>query len=314
MRITTLSIGLCAILLTAIPADAQPATQPGVGRFPGVEVNIAAKEVRVTCETLRPNMPLEFLCVTAGGSEHEAALRTRAKPSHIHAALLMLGLQPGEGIRYSEATKKWLPPHGPPMSVWIEYSIDGKPTRVPASRFLRDTRTHKPAPQLSWVFTGSRIIDNGVYAADVTGYVVTLVNFEMSLIDVPKIAGEAQETLEWEIDPASIPAAGTAVTMIIQPVGNMPIVEPPTTGPSANLSNVTTDRALLDNLRQRWNAQVRPHSQALGQAAQAQYEVIGALRAEQQRLIDEADRIQRLIDQLEKEWQQLTTPRPDSSR
>ena len=42
-------------------------------------------------------------------------------------------------------------------------------------------------------------------------------------------------------------------------------------------------------------------------------EVLAELRREQQRLIDEADRIQRLIDELEQHYQQLTTPRPESA-
>jgi hypothetical protein len=39
--------------------------------------------------------------------------------------------------------------------------------------------------------------------------------------------------------------------------------------------------------------------------------VIAQLRAEQQRLITEADRIQRAIDQLEKNWNDVVTPRPE---
>ena len=51
---------------------------------------------------------------------------------------------------------------------------------------------------------------------------------------------------------------------------------------------------------------------ALREAAQAQYDVIRELRREQQRLIDEADRIQRLIDELERKYQDMTTPRPEN--
>ena len=49
-------------------------------------------------------------------------------------------------------------------------------------------------------------------------------------------------------------------------------------------------------------------------AARTHYQVISQLRAEQQRLIDEADRIQRLIDQLDKQYQDMTTPRPAESQ
>ena len=48
----------------------------------------------------------------------------------------------------------------------------------------------------------------------------------------------------------------------------------------------------------------------LVKAAQAHYEVIEGMRREQQRLIDEADRIQRAIDELTKQYQDMTTPRP----
>ena len=49
------------------------------------------------------------------------------------------------------------------------------------------------------------------------------------------------------------------------------------------------------------------------EAAQAHYGVINELRHEQQRLIDEADRIQRTIDELEKAYADMTTPQPEST-
>ena len=64
-------------------------------------------------------------------------------------------------------------------------------------------------------------------------------------------------------------------------------------------------------MRDKWQRAVAPHDKALREAAQAHYDVINTLRREQQRLIDEADRIQRLIDRLEKDYQEMTTPRPE---
>ena len=55
-----------------------------------------------------------------------------------------------------------------------------------------------------------------------------------------------------------------------------------------------------------------PRSRALREAAQAHFEVVESLRKEQQRLISEADLIQRSIDEIEKEYQDLTTPQPAS--
>src|SRR4029078_7844317 len=82
---------------------------------------------------------------------------------------------------------------------------------------------------------------------------------------------------------------------------------------NADITDVTVDARRMNALRERWLAAVRPHSAALREAAQAHYEVFSAMRAEQQRLIDEADRLQRSIDALEKEYQDLTTPHPCGS-
>ena len=59
---------------------------------------------------------------------------------------------------------------------------------------------------------------------------------------------------------------------------------------------------------------MRPNADALRKAAQQHYETINALRQEQNRLIDEADRIQRVIDQLQKEYQDMSTPRPEGGK
>jgi hypothetical protein len=283
------------------------ATAPAVGRFPHLEVDVQARQVRVECEALRVEAPLEFFCCVKGTNEHEAVLRSQVTPSHLHAALLMLGLEPGQPVHYSEAAKKWLPPHGPPLRITIEFEQDGKVISLPAYRLMRDIRSKKEMPPLTWIFAGSRVMDDGNYAADVTGYLVSIVNFDLTVIDVPALVSNANETLEWETNLDLMPPAGKKVSMIIEPAGSEG--RQPTTAPSA----VKLDEEKLDRLRQRWDQIVRPHAGALREAAQTQYEVIAELRREQQRLIDEADRIQRLIDQLQREYDDMTTPRPPPS-
>src|SRR5471030_1971004 len=93
------------------PATA-PASRPGIGKLPGIEFNVKTHQVRVECEALNVQMPLEFFCVQAGGPEHESLLRTSAKPSQIHLALLAIGLKPGEPYRYDPKIKEWFPPTG----------------------------------------------------------------------------------------------------------------------------------------------------------------------------------------------------------
>lgn len=300
-------------ILCACARAGEPATAPGIGRFPHLEVDVAAKQVRVDCEALRVEAPLEFFCCVKGTNEHEAVLRSEVKPSHLHTALLMIGLEPGQPAHYSEAAKKWLPPHGPPLRISVEFEKDGRRVSIPAYKLMRAVHTREPMPPLTWIFAGSRVMDDGNYAADVTGYLVSIVNFDLTVIDVPALVSSANETLEWETNVDLMPAGGAAVTMVIEPAGGQepdPGRSAPTTLPLKKLSDVTLNPEKLDRLRERWDQSVRPHAAAMRQAAQTQYEVISELRREQQRLIDEADRIQRLIDELQRDYDEMTTPRP----
>jgi hypothetical protein len=394
MRSAALAVLILSIFSAQSFAQSPPTTAPA-GTMPYVHVDVKKRQVRVDCQALNVDIPLEFFCVTAGGNEHESVLRTPARPSHIHLALLMLGLQPGEPVKYSEAAGKWFPPHGPPLHISVEYQKEGHTVSYPGNELMRSVKTKRPMPPLTWIFAGSHILDDGTYGADPTGYVVSICNFDLCLIDVPALVSSANETLEWERNPDTVPPTSTPVTMIIEPAGgggDAPADVPtdganaassatplttvikvsadnkiaidgrPTTldalpaqlqklkagGPisarlavesgtdvdftgkvtatlsaagisyetaalpaSDHLSDVTIDQAKVDRLRARWNEAVRPHAAALKEAAQAQYEVLNELRREQQRLIDEADRIQRTIDDLDKQYQDMTTPQPE---
>jgi hypothetical protein len=217
----------------------------------------------------------------------------------------------------------------------MEYLKDGKLVSEPANRWMRDIKTKKVMPPTTWIFAGSRVMPDGTYAADSTGYLVSVVNFDMTPIDIPDLASSSNETLEWERNPETVPKAGTKVTMVIEPAGKNPGTGAATrpadqgkpkdaaaadprgssaTDPtSGDVSDVKLDEALLARATQKWEAVVAPKAAALREAAQAHYDTINALRREQQRLIDEADRIQRAIDMLEKRYQDMTTPAPSDA-
>lgn len=333
------------VSLSACAQERQPgaadAPKPDASKMPHVSVDVKKREIRVEAEVLNPQMALEFFCCLAGTAEHEAVLRTEARPSHVHLGLLMLGLQPGEPVRFSKAADKWLPPHGPPLHISVEWDgKDGKRVRVPAYKMMRGVKSKAPMPPTTWIFAGSRVMDDGKYAADTTGYLVSVVNFDLTVIDLPELHSNANETLEWEYNPDVVPQKGTKVWMILEPAGDKggqgkagtdkkadatdaggtgapnlfaaPTAEGGKANPAADgrLSDVRLDEQKVKALKQKWEQIVAPKNQALREAAQAHYEVINALRREQNRLIDEADRVQRVIEELQKEYQDMTTPRP----
>ena len=335
----------------APPASAKAGEGKG-GKLPYVSFDAKSRQVRVEAETLAVDTPLEFFAVVFNGPEHESVIRSKVKPSDLHTALLAVGLEPGAPVTYVKSSNKWLPPHGPPLQIHMEYEKDGKPVSVPANRWMRNVRTKKPMPNTTWIFAGSRVMNDGNYAADSTGYLVSVVNFDMTVLDIPELASKDNESLEWERNPDAVPAAGTKVTMVIQPAGTAgdgnaedapgeTVEAAPATARAAEnqpgapagrpaaaegaagignpgegddiaqgISDVQLDEALVERATKKWEDVVGPRGEALRKAAQAHYEVINALRREQQRLIDEADRVQRAIDRLERQYQDMTTPQP----
>ena len=297
-----------------------PATPPGdIVRFPSVEIDRHARKIRVECQALAIDAPLEFLCVSNGGPEHEAALRSPAKPSHIHAGLLMLGQEPGSPMTYSDAKKTWSAPFGPPLRISVEFKdVSGKLITLPATKLMRHVRSHDTMKEFLWIFAGSHQREDGAYLADLTGYVVSLVNFEHTLIDVPRLASASNDTLEWAMNPEIGLQQGQSVTMILEPVMD---AEPSTDGtlksePSVHGETVDGARTWVVGevdivaLRAKWEKAVAPHQRAIKDAAKTHFEVITELRKRQQALIDEADQLQRLIDELEKRYGEMTTPKP----
>ena len=395
MRHATLAL-LALLLLHACAAAQDPPATQSVGRFPFLEVDARNRIVRVECEAIHVNNPLEFFLCAAGTNEHESVLRSKVKASHLHGALLMIGLEPGEPVRFSEALDKWLPPHGPPLSIVAEFERDGQPQRIPAYRLMRDIASKREMPPMTWIFAGSRVMDDGVYAADKTGYLISVVNFDLTVIDIPRLASSANETLEWKTNLDLMPPHGAKVTLVITPAGvvnapatreaeavapekiDLPVIKIDAQGglelqdkPVQSLEQLLLDlerqenpskrvrvavanaieendaaRAVInalsragykftvipqatasapprspadadaaefspERLRQRWQNAVAPHARDMRDAARTHYQVINQLRREQQRLIDQADGIQRVIDELEREYQEMIAPGPE---
>jgi hypothetical protein len=232
-------IAAVLFLLLFAPAvladDSAPTTQPvaqTLGHLHHVEIDLKARQIRVDCEAINAHMPLEFFCVVRGGQEHETVLRTDARPSTIHFGLLALGLTPGEPAHLSPDQTLWYAPTGPPLKITCQYVLNGQQMTVSACRMMRSVKTKKEMPEMTWVFDGSRLLPDGRYAADLTGYVVSIVNFDLTMIDVPQLASNANETLEWEFNPDLVPAPGTPVTMIIEPAGASAATQPAVAVPS----------------------------------------------------------------------------------
>lgn len=315
--VTLLAASLClepgtqpATRLAASP-DASTGTR--VVELPGIVADLDARELRLEAEMLHVDMPLEYVCVVTGTADHEALVRTRVRPSDVHAAALMIGLEPGQPLRWSEQGKTFLPPTGAPVRLELSWESADGPKRMPVERLMTHVESGEPMPARVWVFAGSRLAPDGTYIADLTGQVVSLVNFENALFDVPTRASDRNELLEWKTNTVIAPPAGAAVTLHLVAVGEAAFLLA-TTAPSPTLSDTPTTQPNLDArieaLREEWEREVGAGSVTVRQAAQRHYETVQSLRVEQDRLLDEVERLQRVIDELERSYQDLVTPRP----
>jgi hypothetical protein len=208
---------LLHVVLWGSAISAAPTTRPAEAKLPHLQVNVARHQVRVECEAINAEERLEFLVCSTGTKEYESVLRSRARPSHLHLALLMVGLEPGQPVKFNAAENNWIPPRGPALKLSCEFSRNGKTEVIAASKLMRSVKDKTAMPDVQWVFVGAPTLEDGEYSADVTGYLITVVNFEHTVIDIPQLKSSKNESLEWEINPEAMPKRNTRVWLIIEP-------------------------------------------------------------------------------------------------
>ncbi len=170
---------------------------------------------------------LELLACTPGTRTHESILTVAAKPSHVHLALMMLGLEQGQPMRWIREgeVSKVQPPRGP----WVEVSLvtqkEGQPVVVPANQWILNKTTGQPMADPHWIFTGSFIYehpDTPPYQADVTGSVISIVNFGDEVLARPTDRTSYNDEQAWGPHTDAIPALGTPVVLRLRPVDRHP--------------------------------------------------------------------------------------------
>ena len=140
-----------------------------------------------------PEVFLEVIACTRGTREHEALVMTDARPSTVHAAMLLAGMIPGAPGAPATRDLPAIPPSGSAVLVEIEY-VDQRGERVtaPAGRWIRHVKTGESFGAPRWVFAGSRIVEyrgREVYDADGTGLLISLAMFANARIEAPGLGG-----------------------------------------------------------------------------------------------------------------------------
>jgi len=184
-----------------------------------------------------PDAPLVYLEVIAcavDSKEHESLVATRARPAHVHTALLLAGLEPGKPGSWSweDETLTSTPPEGSGVDVRIvTHDTDGIQTSTPASDWVVNAETGESLTDhlrglgegAFWVFAGSRIVKHegrGFYDADGVGVIVGLHTFGSEVVALREVMSPDSDVTEpeWVANGALVPEYGREVTVRLTPV------------------------------------------------------------------------------------------------
>lgn len=197
--------------------------------FPGVVVLPEGPAVELTAWVCLEYGWLEQIACAPGTREHESLVVPRARPSQIHAALLMAGFEPGAPGNWSYENEQYTftPPAGTALDVFVRYDVAGGGiVEEPIRAWIRDHHGRHEFPDEPWIFAGSIIAPNPDwmeeegehYVADVTGSIIGLVTFGDEVIGFSRVLADqaAVQPPEWEVDVEHIPPVGTEVTIILR--------------------------------------------------------------------------------------------------
>jgi len=203
----------------------QPASAPAKGPvklFDAVRVHLAAREVLLDAEVVSESAELEFLLCQSGTKDYESILATPAKPSHVHAALLLLGLTPGRPARWIEIEDedpRFVSPRGPELQITFRWTgADGKTRTADASDWLALTGRGKGAMPKKWIFIGSAVLPDNHYLADAEGEIISVANFASAVIDVPFESSDKNAILTFSAKAGAVPPRGTKVEVVLHPL------------------------------------------------------------------------------------------------
>lgn len=212
--------------------------------FPGVTINAKESFVDVQSVVCLAEGYLEVIACAKDSREHESIVMVEAKPSHIHAALLLIGARPGNPAMrkpVNEEGTQWvdIPPKGQAVKVTLLMADEkGAMVERPINDFVAPTKDESGLPEVpgkkekfpdTFLFAGSITHQEGdtkTYIADVNGNVISISTFGDEVLCLAGHHAQENEALSWQIKPDSLPALGTKVTLRLRPVAEPPAAAP----------------------------------------------------------------------------------------
>jgi hypothetical protein len=166
------------------PKPSEPVEKlgPALYRIGRVRVDTATRVLTVAGH-INPVQTLEFIANTRGGLKaYESAVTLDTDGVDFNVGLLLMGLD----VSHSRVPKRHFdptPPEGDRVSITVEWSRGSERVRIPAEQLMFDKVAQQPVPTAAWVYTGSAILPDGRYLANVDGVVIGFVHSPAPIIE-----------------------------------------------------------------------------------------------------------------------------------
>jgi hypothetical protein len=210
--------------------------------MPGLKILVKKGYIDVDAKVCLTDGMLELIACTKDSKEHESLISVEPKAAHIHAALLLIGAQPGNPAMRKEVQTedgpRWvdLQPRGQEIDVYLVFKNKaGELEEYPISKFLIkgqeedysgvpvevDKKEDRSFPTHTFLFTGSHVYKDGeadpIYLADESGNVISVATFGDELLALPGVHGHQNEGLVWAVDPTHLPPLDTKIILRLKP-------------------------------------------------------------------------------------------------
>jgi hypothetical protein len=214
-----LSMPILGVLAEAAPEDSKAS---------GVTVDKEKRTVTVAAKVAPrklPNLdqvyPIELIAgwgSPKGKKAHEIVVSIDTDPSAVHKALESLGLKPGKPAKGENAKAQ-----GPIVNVFLEVPSPGGSKRLTMDKVLLDPKSKKPAPKMTFRFTGSVMSpvdpnkpNEKKYGADLTGTLIVLFPVTDETVLQTDWTMKEEKYLKLEVNAEVLPKEGTPIKLVIE--------------------------------------------------------------------------------------------------
>jgi hypothetical protein len=185
--------------------------RPGVFELGQVRLDKNKRTVSFPASVNMREGNIEYVVVTATGKTHESLLRTTAEPYHVQLAFLLLGAKGAGTNALPEDPARSLP--GERVEIEFSWDAGGRTNSFQAEEFVHDRKANGPARRSNWIYTGSRLREDG-FAAQLDGSIVSLITDADALINNPRPGREDDDN--WLVRTNNLPPLHAPVEVTIR--------------------------------------------------------------------------------------------------